>query len=180
MESLESEPKGRSIWKALVVVLLALLFAWPVAFGVAWITEYGYSAIDPTRFPFAESPVQTLLQETTADSPEPRKGAALAQVMVARLDQEMGSTFGWSVNDLWVSPTRWLDNRASRQRGTIFATRMLTVFFATELAKYGTVDAENEWLKEAREKRFAFSEDSWWLPSSESEYRKGIELINRY
>jgi hypothetical protein len=180
MESMESEPKRRSIWKALVVVLLALLFAWPAAFGVAWITEYGYSAIDPTRFPFAESPVQALLQETAADSPEPRKGAALAQAMVARLDQEMGSTFGWSVNDLWVSPTRWLDNRANRQRGTIFATRMLTVFFATELAKYGTVDAENEWLKEAREKRFAFSEDSWWLPSSESEYRKGIELINRY
>ncbi len=180
MESLESEPKRRSFWKALVGILLALLCAWPAAFGVAWLTEYGYAAIDPTRFPFAESPVQAVLQGVTADSPEPQKGAALARAMVVRLDHEMGSTFGWSVNDLWVSPTRWLDNRANRQRGTIFATRMLTVFFATQLAKYGTVDAENEWLKEAREKRFAFSEDNWWLPSSESEYRKGIELVNRY
>ena len=180
MESLESDRKHRSFWKALVGILLVLLFAWPVAFGVAWLAESGYSAIDPTRFPFAESPVHAVLQGVTPDSPEPQKGAALARAMVVRLDHEMNSTFGWSVNDLVVSPTRWLDNRANRQRGTIFATRMLNVFFATQLAKYGTVDAENEWLKEAREKRFAFSEDNWWLPSSESEYRKGIELINRY
>ena len=53
MESLESEPKRRSFWKALVGILLALLCAWPAAFGVAWLTEYGYAAIDPTRFPFA-------------------------------------------------------------------------------------------------------------------------------
>jgi hypothetical protein len=100
--------------------------------------------------------------------------------MINRLEEEMNSTFGWSVNDLWVSPTRWLDNRANRQRGVIFATRMLVTFYATHLAKYGTVDAENESLKEAREKRFAFTEDSWWLPSSESEYRKGIGLIKKY
>jgi hypothetical protein len=180
MESLESVRKHRSFWRALVGILLVLLCAWPLAFGVAWLAEYGYSAIDPTRFPFAESPVHAVLQGVTSDSPEPQKGAALARAMVVRLDHEMNSTFGWSVNDLVVSPTRWLDNRANRQRGTIFATRMLNVFFATQLAKYGTVDAENEWLKEAREKRFAFSEDNWWLPSSESEYRKGIELINRY
>jgi hypothetical protein len=42
------------------------------------------------------------------------------------------------------------------------------------------VDAENEWLKEARERRFAFSEDSWWFPSSESEFQKGLELLRKY
>ena len=73
-----------------------------------------------------------------------------------------------------------MDNRANRQRGTIFATRMLINFYSTNLAKYGKVDAENELLKEAREKRFAFSEDSWWFPSSEDEYEKGIELLKKY
>ena len=58
----------------------------------------------------------------------------------------MNSTFGWSVNDLVISPTRWLDNRANRQLGTIFATRMLINFFSTTLAKYGKVDAENDVL----------------------------------
>jgi hypothetical protein len=57
---------------------------------------------------------------------------------------------------------------------------MLAGFFPTHLAKYGAVDAENPQLKEAREKRFAFSEDSWWFPSTESEYRKGIKLLKQY
>ena len=92
----------------------------------------------------------------------------------------MNSTFGWSVNDLLISPTRWLDNRANRQRGTIFATRMLTTYYSTNLAKYGKVDAENDDLKEAREKHFAFTSDSWWFPSSENQYEKGIELLKKY
>jgi hypothetical protein len=180
METLESTRKSRLFLKFVVMVLLAILLVWPLAFGVAWLADRAASTLDPTRFPFDDSPVKQVVAGVTPDSPEPQKGAALAQAMVVRLRAEMDSTFGWSVNDLWVSPTRWLDNRANRQRGVIFATRMLAIFYATQLAKYGSVDAENEWLKEAREKRFAFSEDSWWLPSTESEYRKGIDLVNRY
>jgi len=166
--------------KTFVVILMALLLIWPLTFGLVWLVDKGYTAIDPTRFPFADSKIHAILETVKPDSPEPRKGAALSRAMTSRLEAEMNSTFGWSVNDLWISPTRWLDNRANRQRGVIFATRMLVTFYATNLAKYGTVDAENEWLKEAREKRFAFSEDSWWLPSSESEYRKGLELLRKY
>jgi len=92
----------------------------------------------------------------------------------------MDSTFGWSINDLIISPTRWLDNRANRQRGTIFATRMMTTFYSTNLAKYGKVDKENENLKETREKYFAFTSDSWWFPSSENQYEKGIAELKQY
>jgi hypothetical protein len=120
------------------------------------------------------------MEQITAQSEEPQKGSALALAMANRLEEELGSSFGWSVNDLLISPTRWLDNRANRQRGTIFATRMLVNFFATNLSKYGKVGAENELLKEAREKHFAFSENSWWLPATEREYKKGIALVNQY
>jgi hypothetical protein len=57
---------------------------------------------------------------------------------------------------------------------------MLVNFYATNLAKFGSVDAENELLKKAREKHFAFTEDSWWFPSSEDEYQKGIALVRQY
>ncbi len=112
--------------------------------------------------------------------PPAQKGAALSAAIGNRLEQEMNSTFGWSINDLIISPTRWLDNRANRQRGTIFATRMMVNFFSTNLAKYGKVDKENEYLKEAREKYFAFTSDKWWFPSSESQYKKGIALLKKY
>jgi hypothetical protein len=162
------------------MVLLAFILIWPLTVGIYWAVYNGYTAIDRTRFPDLDPQIQALLKKTPASSPEAQKGAALTAAMKNRLEQEMDSAFGWSVNDLLISPTRWMDNRANRQRGTIFATRMLINFFSTNLAKYGKVDAENAALKEAREKYFAFTEDSWWFPSSESQYKKGIQLLKQY
>ena len=166
--------------KWLVLILLAFILIWPLSAGLYWTVYKVYTILDPTRFPELDPNITALLQETTPDSSQAQKGAALSVSMRNRLEQEMNSPLGWSVNDLIISPTRWLDNRANRQRGTIFATRMLTNFFATNLAKYGKVDAENENLKKARETYFAFTSESWWFPSSEKQYKKGIELLKQY
>ena len=163
-----------------VIILLAFILIWPLTVGIYWGIYKCYTLIDPTKFPWSGSNMISLLDQTEPNSAEAKKGAVLCAAIGNRLKEEMDSTFGWSVNDLIISPTRWLDNRANRQRGVIFATRMLINFFSTNLAKYGSVDAENELLKQAREKHFAFSEDSWWFPSSESEYRKGLELLSKY
>jgi hypothetical protein len=166
--------------KWLVLILLAFILIWPLSAGLYWTVYKVYTILDPTRFPELDPDITALLQETTPDSSQAQKGAALSVSMRNRLEQEMNSPLGWSVNDLIISPTRWLDNRANRQRGTIFATRMLTNFFATNLAKYGKVDAENENLKKARETYLAFTAESWWFPSSEKQYKKGIKLLKQY
>lgn len=173
-------PKMTKFGKWLVLILLAFILIWPLSIGLYWTVYKAYTILDPTRFPDLDQNMIVLLQETTPDSPQPQKGAALSAAIRNRLEQEMNSTFGWSINDLIISPTRWLDNRANRQRGTIFATRMMVNFFATNLAKYGKVDKENEYLKEAREKYFAFTSDKWWFPSSESQYEKGLALLKKY
>ena len=163
-----------------VLILLAFILIWPLSAGLYWTVYRAYTVLDPTRFPDLDPNLAAILQSTTAESTAFQKGAALSASIRNRLEQEMDSTFGWSINDLIISPSRWLDNRANRQRGTIFATRMMTTFFSTNLAKYGKVDKENQNLKEAREKYFAFSSDSWWFPSSESQYEKGIAEIKQY
>ena len=173
-------PKMTTFGKWSVIVLLAFILIWPLTVGIYWGVYKGYTLIDPTRFPWFESKIHSALNQTKPDSAEQQKGIVLCAAISNRREEEMDSAFGWSVNDLIISPTRWLDNRANRQRGVIFATRMLINFFSTNLAKYGKVDAENEFLKEAREKYLAFSEDSWWFPSTESQYRKGIELLRKY
>ena len=173
-------PKMTKLGKWLVLVLLAFILIWPLSAGLYWTVYKGYTTLDPARFPELDQSIKDLLQKTSPDSPAPAKGAALSMAVRNRLEQEMNSTFGWSVNDLIISPTRWLDNRANRQRGTIFATRMLTNFYSTNLAKYGKVDAENKFLKETRETYFAFTADSWWFPSSESQYKKGISQLKQY
>ena len=163
-----------------VLILLAFILVWPLSIGLYWTVYKAYTILDQTRFPELDQNITILLQKTTPDSPQPQKGAALCAAIRNRLEQEMSSTFGWSINDLLISPTRWLDNRANRQRGTIFATRMMVNFFSTNLAKYGKVDKENEYLIEAREKYFAFTSDKWWFPSSESQYEKGLSLLKQY
>jgi hypothetical protein len=166
--------------KWVVLTLLAFILIWPLSAGLYWTVYKGYTILDPTRFHELDQVVTEILVKTNPELDQSRKGAALSASIRNRLEQEMNSTFGWSVNDLIISPTRWLDNRANRQRGTIFATRMMTNYFSTNLAKYGKVDAENDDLKEAREKYFAFTSDSWWFPSSEKQYKKGIELLKKY
>ena len=173
-------PKMTTFGKWAVLILLAFILVWPLSVGLYWTAYKAYTIVDQTRFPELDQNLQTVLAKTSPESPDPQKGAALAASIRNRLEQEMDSAFGWSVNDLVISPTRWLDNRGNRQRGTIFATRMLTMFFSTTLAKYGKVDAENEKLKEARETYFAFTADSWWFPSSEKQFKKGIALVKKY
>jgi hypothetical protein len=173
-------PKMTTFGKWSVIALLAFILIWPLTVGIYWGVYRGYTFIYAAEFPWFSSHIHAVLDQTKPDSADPQKGIALSAALRNRLEEEMDSPLGWSVNDLIVSPTRWLDNRANRQKGVIFATRMLINFFSTNLAKYGTVDAENEFLKAAREKHFAFSEDSWWFPSTESQYRKGIELMLQY
>ena len=173
-------PQMTKFGKYTVLILLAFILIWPLTGGLYWAVYRGYTLMDPTRFPELDASMKAILQEVTSESDPGQKGAALSTSIRNRLDQEMNSTFGWSINDLIISPTRWLDNRANRQRGTIFATRMLTTFFSTNLAKYGKVDKENTDLKEAREKYFAFTSDSWWFPSSESMYSDGIAQLVKY
>jgi hypothetical protein len=173
-------PKMTTFGKWSVMALLAFILIWPLTVGIYWGVYRGYTFIDAAEFPWFSSHIHAVLDQTKPDSADPQKGIALSAALRNRLEEELDSPLGWSVNDLIVSPTRWLDNRANRQKGVIFATRMLINFFSTNLAKYGTVDAENEFLKAAREKHFAFSEDSWWFPSTESQYRKGIELMLEY
>jgi hypothetical protein len=173
-------PRITILGKRIILSLLAFMLIWPLTVGVYTLIYKGYTLIDRTTFPSLDAKLKETLDKTPPDVPELEKGAALSMALRNRLNQEMTSAFGWSVNDLWISPTRWLDNRSNRQKGTIFATRMLLGFSATHLSKLGAVDAENPLLKEAREKRFAFTEDSWWLPSTESEYRKGIALMQQY
>jgi hypothetical protein len=173
-------PKMTKFGKWMVLILLAFILIWPLSAGLYWTVYKGYTLLDQTRFPELDHNITQLLEKTTAKSDQPHKGAALSASIRNRLEQEMNSTFGWSVNDLIISPTRWLDNRANRQRGTIFATRMLTNHFSTNLAKYGTVDAENKDLQAAREMHFAFTPEKWWFPSSENQYEKGIELLKKY
>ena len=176
----KKKAKKVSFYKKPMFVVLILIFIWPIGFGIFYLSNKLYSWIDPTSFPHIDSNIQMLLERYSPNSPSEEKGIALCEAMINQLKRELNSPFGWTVNDLFIMPTRWLDNRTSRQKGVIFATRLLVNFFSTHFAKYGGATPENEFLKKAREEYFPYAPDSWWFPSSENQYLKGIALIKKY
>lgn len=177
-----SSPAKQMVWwaKYLIIFSLIVILIWPLGLGLLWTMNGLYKLIDPTEFPTLDDNIVNIIKTTSAESPPAKKGVALCEAMINRLNDELNSRLGWTVNDIWISPTAWVDNRDNRQRGVIFATRLLTNFFATNFAKYGGAGAEDEGLKKAREEYFAYTPDSWWFPSSEDQYKKGIEMIRDY
>lgn len=169
-----------ALGRKLILGLVLVIVIWPLGLGLVWTVDKCYTLVDRTKFLHLEKGFQDMLKGVAVDASPKQKGALLSDVLTFRLQQEMDSAFGWSVNDLWISPTSWFDNRANRQEGVLFATRMLTNFFSTKLAKYGGAGLENAHLKKAREQYFAFSPDSWWFPATEKQYERGIDEVRDY
>jgi hypothetical protein len=141
---------------------------------IYWLTDRNFNDIDP-KFRVDFSSTQPKIELTNEE-----RGRLLIQSIYNQLNRELSTSLGWSVNDIYI--TKYLDNRKNRQKGILFATRMLTIFYSTKLSKLGMTHNENEFLKMAREKEFAYSSDVWGflVISSESKYRKGIKHIKRY
>ena len=109
-------------------------------------------------------------------------GGLLIDSIFNQLDRELNSPLGWIANDIFPA-TYILDNKSNRQKGVIFATRMLEEFFSTKLSKYGKNDNENPQLKKIREELIVFSAEKWgilFLPSPEAKYREAMKLKEIY
>lgn len=143
---------------------------------VLWGTQEIYALIDKVSFP-EPAPIVA-----TAETSEEEKGIELLNAITYRLDYELSSTFGWSANDILFN--KWiLDNRAYRQYGVYNATKVIFDYYSTNIAKLGNSSRENDDLYSARMNHFALSPSRWgmlFIPSAESSYKKGFELIEKY
>jgi hypothetical protein len=166
------------LWRMISSKLFWIIFAVLILLSPLWYYAgfRAYRYLDPMTFPH-ESGLVKNLKPTLSDK---EKGAALARAVTIRLKYELDSRFGWSVNDLYISPTRYFERRNSRQMGVIYATRVMAEFFSTDLAKYGQADTENRDLMKARNQCFSYSEDKWWMASTENRYQEGIDLFEKY
>ena len=156
----------RLVFVQIIFFLIILAFLWG--------GQIIYRAIDQTRFPH---PVE--IAENAASLPENEKGKILVDAITNQMRYELRSTFGWSFNDIICN--RFLfDNRAYRQYGVYHATKFLLDLFSSDIAKLGPSDRESEFLYRARINQFAIDPRSFWFPSAEGSYEKGLELIEDY
>lgn len=85
---------------------------------------------------------------------------------------------GYISNDLFP-PGLWLDNIASWEFGVLVQVRDLARVFRKELSRSQSQSVEDKDLTIA-EPQFHFDNNSWALPASESEYRRGVKAMQSY
>lgn len=160
----------------LKIVLKTLLVQVCIFVGLlllVWGSQNLYAMLDRTEFPHP-API------ANADKlDENGKGKALVDALTHQMRYELGSTFGWSINDVLFNRFL-LDNRAYRQYGVYHATKVLMDLYSMTIAKLGTNDRENEVLYKARLNNFAIDPRSFLFPSAESSYKKGLKMIEEY
>ncbi len=160
--------------------IFAVILTQFIIFALIVLTIWGsqklYTKLDPAVFP------NTYALQASVDSSEEEKGVELLNAITSQLRYELDSPFGWTANDILFNKFI-LDNRAYRQYGVYNATKILIDFYSTNVAKLGNADKENEDLYSAKMNHFALSPSRWgflFIPSAESSYEKGLELMAKY
>jgi hypothetical protein len=85
---------------------------------------------------------------------------------------------GYISNDI-APPGLWLDNIAHWEYGVLVQVRDLSRVFRKDISRSQSQSSEDSSLKIA-EPQFHFDHNSWALPASETEYRRGIEAMQDY
>ncbi len=85
---------------------------------------------------------------------------------------------GYLSNDV-TPPSLWLDNMPSWEFGVLIQIRDLSRAMRRDMSRSQSQSTEDPDLSRA-EPLFHFDHASWMLPSTEGEYRRGLEYVNDY
>lgn len=85
---------------------------------------------------------------------------------------------GYLTNDI-APPGIWLDNIPNWEYGVLVQIRDMTRSLRKDIARSQSTSMENADLAIA-EPQFNFDSNSFWFPSTESEYRRGTQYLRRY
>lgn len=167
MESITHSPrrlpwylKGSVVIVFLVVLIVLSLMWW-------WDTEPAY--FDPIK--------ATQARATAAQQPVV-VGSATTTALIESTEIMLGKRGGYLSNDR-LSPAIFMDNMLNWEFGVVTASRDLTRALRNEFSRSQTQSTEDVDLQEA-EPLFSSPNDRWLLPSSESQYRKGVSNIENY
>lgn len=133
---------------------------------------------------WSREPAQFDVQEgaaTVANVKNPKElpiGYTYAATLIRIGNTILHKPGGFLVNDVFP-PGVMLDNMPNWEYGALIALRDSTTALRNHFARAQTQSREDPDLAKA-EPFFYFDHKSWQLPSSESEYEKGIESLNGY
>ena len=148
-------------------VLLAVYLLVALLVGFYWSSE-------PESFSVTEN-AQRIIDSRQG---EVVVGATATATLIAVADSMLSKPGGYLSNDI-LPPGLWLDNIHNWEYGVLIQVRDLAKAMRESFSRSQTQSTENKFLAKA-EPSFNFSGNSWAVPASESEYRNGIEQLEKY
>lgn len=155
---------GRRRWLTLsVLAVLVLCTAY-----LAWLDH------EPDRF----DPLTRAEARAEREGHDMVTGYVTTNALIEVMDTLLHKRGGYLNNDM-LPPWIILDNMPSWEVGVIFQARDLARTLRNDFSRSQTQSAEDRALAIA-DPQFSFDYGSWWLPSTEGEYREGIEQLEDY
>ena len=110
-----------------------------------------------------------------------RKSALIFEAATYQLQKELNSSFGWTPNDLIVSPVKFFDNRLNRQLGVQDSAATLVKFLSKRFTNYGHGDEENQLTYKAGQ-ALSSPPDYWngYMGDTEVVYQGALDKVNQY
>lgn len=158
---------GGGVIGKLILVLLVVYLLVSVIVGMYWSSEPdAFSVREHTR------------SVANSMAREPVTGFATTVTMIRIAETLLEKPGGYLSNDIFP-PGVWLDNMPSWEFGVLVQLRDLSRAMRKDIARSQSQSAEDPDLTIA-EPQFHFDSGSWAIPSTEAEYRRGIEALKRY
>ncbi|MGC8120579.1 DUF2333 family protein [Marinobacter sp. VGCF2001] len=158
---------GSGVIGKFVAVMLVVYLLVALVLGAYWSSE-------PETFSVRE---HTRTLASTMDR-EPVAGFATTATMIRLAETLLDKPGGYISNDIFP-PGLWLDNMPNWEYGALVQLRDLSRAMRKDISRSQSQSAEDPDLTIA-EPQFHFDSGSWAIPSTENEYRRGINALKRY
>ncbi|NMT62355.1 DUF2333 family protein [Marinobacter orientalis] len=158
---------GRGVVGKLILALVVVYLLVALVLGMIWSSE-------PDVFSVREH-TRTVAEEMQR---EPVTGFATTVTMIRVAETMLDKSGGYLSNDI-APPGVWLDNMPSWEYGVLVQLRDFSRAMRKDISRSQSQSAEDRDLVIA-EPQFHFDSGSWALPSTEAEYRRGIEALYSY
>lgn len=159
-------PFGARLGRVIAVVIVAYLVVTGIV-GMFWSSE-------PEMF----SVQQHAQQRAIANNEAMVKGYTTTETLREVADTLLTKPGGYLSNDI-MPPGLWLDNIPNWEQGVIIQVRDMARAMRSDFSRSQSQSTEDPDLAVA-ERQFNVSPYKWWFPSTESQYRLGIQALENY
>lgn len=151
------DPRNNRLWKGLVWLLGLLLL---VDILLSW---YWSQEPDLRDVPRRENAIA---------------GETITRELIFVADTLLSKPGGYLSND-FLPHRLWMDNMPSWEFGVLVQVRDFTRVLRRDMSRSQSQSQEDQDLAIA-EPQFNFDSESWAMPATESEYRRGVQALQRY